>query len=126
MQNTILNYISIFFFILSSTSWWNQRHLIINFGSKLIFLLISAFIVFAKSVTDAPMLTRCVQKVLRFLCFFKNYLFIHEYLFCPLQSNPHHLYTCANVFSKPRSTSKNKFLWSCSAPPSMPSLSPQS
>ena len=55
--------------------------------------------------------TRCVQKVLRILCFFKNYLFIHEYLFCPLQSNPHQiLYTCANVFSNPRSSSKNYFL----------------
>ena len=43
--------------------------------------------------------TGCVQKVLRILCFCKNYLFIHEYLFCPLQSNPHQLlYTCANLF----------------------------
>ena len=52
-----------------------------------------------------------IQKLSRILCFFKNYLFIHEYLFCPLQSNPHQiLYTCANVFSNPRSTSKNHFL----------------
>ena len=70
---------------------------------------------------------KSVQKVSRILCFFKNYLFIHEFLLCPLQSNPHQiLYTCANVFSNPRSTSNNYFLWSCSAPPSMPSLSPQS
>ena len=46
--------------------------------------------------------TRCVQKVSRIVCFFKNYLFIHEYLFCPLESNPHQiLYTCANIFSNP-------------------------
>ena len=64
---------------------------------------------------------RSVQKVSQILCFFKKYLLIHEYLFYPLQSNPHQiLYTCANVFSNPRSTSKNHFLWSCSAPPSMP------
>ena len=43
--------------------------------------------------------------------FFKKYLFFHEYLFYPFQSNPHQkLYTCANVFSNPRSTSKNHFL----------------
>ena len=51
--------------------------------------------------------TRCVQKVSRILCFFKNYLLIHKYLFDHLQSNPHQiLYTCAKVFSNPRSTSK--------------------
>ena len=43
--------------------------------------------------------TRYVQKVSRILCFFKNYLLIHEYLFCHFQSNPHKiLYTCANIF----------------------------
>ena len=32
------------------------------------------------------------------MCFFTNYLFIHEYLFCPLQSNPHQiLHTCAHT-----------------------------
>ena len=56
-----------------------------------------------------------------------NFVFFHEYLFYPFQSNPHQkIYTCANVFSNPRSTSKNHFLWSCSAPLSMPLLSPQS
>ena len=40
----------------------------------------------------------CSKSIANFV-FFKNYLFIHEYLFCPLQSNPHQiLYTCANVF----------------------------
>ena len=46
--------------------------------------------------------TRYVQKVsqiLQTLCFFINYLFIHEYLICLLQSNAHQiLYTCAKVF----------------------------
>ena len=54
------------------------------------------------------------------VCFFKNYLFIHEYRFYPLQSNAHQiLYTCAKVFSNPRCTSKNHFLWSCLAPPTI-------
>ena len=43
--------------------------------------------------------TRCVQKVSRILYFFKSFLFIHEYLSRPLQSNPHQiLYTCAKFF----------------------------
>ena len=43
--------------------------------------------------------TWSVQKVSRILYFFKTYLFFHEYLFYPLQSNTHQkLYTCANVF----------------------------
>ena len=43
------------------------------------------FILMAKNTLTKY--TRWVQKVSRILCFFKSYLFIHEYLFCPLQSN---------------------------------------
>ncbi len=32
--------------------------------------------------------TRCDQKVRWIIFFFKKYLFIHQFLFCPLQSNP--------------------------------------
>ena len=43
--------------------------------------------------------TRCVQKVSQILCFLKNYLLLHEYLFCPLQSNPHHIiHLCQGFF----------------------------
>ena len=40
----------------------------------------------------------CSKSIANFV-FFQNFLFIHEYLFCPLQSNPRQiLYTLAKLF----------------------------
>ena len=36
--------------------------------------------------------TRCVQKVSQILCYFKNYLFLHEYLFRPFKVIPTRYY----------------------------------
>ena len=55
--------------------------------------------------------TRSVQKLSRILCFFKNYLFIHDYLFCPLQSNPHQiLYLCQRFFQSSKHFKKSFFV----------------
>ena len=69
---------------------------------------------------------RGVFKKYREFCVFLNYLFIHENLFFSLQSNHHQiLYTCAKVFFQSSKHFKKSFLWSGSAPSSIPSLSTQ-
>ena len=42
--------------------------------------------------------TSCVQKVSRILCFFKNYLFLHEYLFDPFKVISTRYYTLVPTF----------------------------
>ena len=48
----------------------------------------TGFITRGCSAEENIIYTRSVQKVSRILCFFKNYLFIHEYLFCPFKVIP--------------------------------------